>query len=250
MTTSPVLSPALQDSIKHLYQVFERYPLRRHIEGCACGCLPSGAAEELPAVPLHDLTGPHLSLFSVKTMTTWGDDVDFKHFLPRLLELIAHDQLSAVEILLGKLTYSQWWSWTDQESRAVDAFLHAWWDDVLAREDAEDPWEPCEVAAVLECIAQAAHDLTPYLTHWAKIDSPFAVQHLAAFVLSEADGLGQGQLQGAYWTIRTAQAQQVVQWLLDSQQQAWLESAAPTQTDTTRREQLEMAAYTLSVAKR
>ncbi|MBZ9750411.1 hypothetical protein K7W42_06000 [Deinococcus sp. HMF7604] len=185
----------------------------------------------------------------MKTMTTWGDDVDFKHFLPRLLELIAHDQLSSAESLLGKLTYGQWWSWPDQEYAAVDAFLHAWWDDVLAREEVKDPWEPCEVATVLEGIAQASHDLTPYLTHWAEMNTPFAVQHLAAFVLSEAEGLVKGQLQGAYWTNRPAQAQQVTQWLLDSQQQARLESAAHTQTDTPRREWLEMAAYTLSVAK-
>ncbi|ASN83193.1 hypothetical protein DFI_18510 (plasmid) [Deinococcus ficus] len=182
-------------------------------------------------------------------MTTWGDEVDFKHFLPRLLELIAHDQLSEIEILLGKLTYSQWWSWPDQEYAAVDAFLHTWWEDVLAREDVEDPWGPCVVATVLEGIAQAAHDLTSYLTHWAKIDTPFAVQHLAAFVLSEAESLVQGQLRGAYWTSRTAQAQQVVQWLLDRQQPAWLESAAHTETDASRRERLEMAAYTLSVAR-
>lgn len=246
---SQVLSPLLQGSIRHVYQVFEPYPLRRHIEGCPCGCLPLGAAEELHAVPLHDLTAQHLSLFSVKTMTTWGDEVDFKHFLPRLLELIAQDQLNAVEILLGKLTYSQWWSWPDQEYAAVGSFLHAWWNDVLAREDVEDPWEPCRVGTVLEGIAQAEHDLTPYLTHWAEIDTPCAVQHLAAFVLSEAEGLVQRQLQGAYWTNRALQAQQVVQWLLDSRQQARLESAAHTLTDDLRREQLEMAAYTLSVTR-
>lgn len=246
---SQVLSPLLQGSIRHIYQVFEPYPLRRHIEGCPCGCLPLGAAEELHAVPLHDLTAQHLSLFSVKTMTTWGDEVDFKHFLPRLLELIAQDELNAVEILLGKLTYSQWWSWPDQEYAAVGSFLHAWWDDVLTREDVEDPWEPRGVGTVLEGIAQAEHDLTPYLTRWAEIDTPCAVQHLAAFVLLEAEGLVQRQLQGVYWTNRALQAQQVVRWLLDSPQQARLESAAHTLTDDLRQEQLEMAAYTLSVAR-
>ena len=249
MRPSPVPTPALKTSIDYLYRVFERYPLRQHIDGCPCGCLPADAAEALHAAPLRGLTEQHLSRFTMKTMTTWGDEVDFKHFLPRLLELIAHDELSLLETLLRKLAYGQWWFWPDQEVAAVVTFLHAWWEDVLIRDSLPDPWGPWEVATVLQGLAQAEHDLTPYLTCWAELDTASAAQHLAAFVLSEAEGLVQRQLQGAYWTNQALQAQQVVRWLLDAQQQARLEAAAHEQTDVEWRELFEMAAYTLSVAR-
>lgn len=249
MSPSPVPSSVLNASIHHVYQVFERYPLRRHIEGCPCGCLPPDAQALLHAAPLRELTAQHRIRFALKTMTTWGDEVDFKHFLPRLLELMAQDQLSEVQILLGKLMYGQWRSWPDQEHAAIKAFLQAWWDDVLKREPLEDRWGPSEVATVLEGIAQAEHDLTSYLTRWDELDTPSAVRHLAAFVLSEAEGLIQAQLQGAYWTDRAAQAQQVVHWFLKGRRQTRLEAAAHEQGDATLREIFEMASYTLSIAR-
>lgn len=124
--TSPVMpSPGLRSRIEQVYQVFRPYPLRRHIEGCPCGCIPANAAAELHATALRDLTGEHLSRFSMKTMTTWGEEADFKHFLPRLLELVACDQSTVMETVLGKLTYSQWWSWPEREREAVSSFLQA-----------------------------------------------------------------------------------------------------------------------------
>lgn len=248
--TSPVTpSPVLRSRIEQVYQVFRKYPLRRHIEGCHCGCIPANAAAELHATALRDLTAEHLSLFSTKTMTTWGDEADFKHFLPRLLELIAYDQLTGTETLLGKLTYGQWWSWPEREYVAVSAFLHTWWGDVLAREISDDPWEPCEVGAVLQGLSQAEHDLTPYLISWGENSTPQATHHLAAYVLSEAEGLVKGELLGAYWTDHSAQAKQVMQWLLDGRQQARLEAAAQAQVEDSGRERLEMAGYTLSVVR-
>lgn len=234
--------------IEHIYRVFERYPLQRHIDGCTCGCIPLDAEVILHSVPLRDLTGQDLSRFAAKTMTTWGNEADFKHFLPRLLELLTQDPFSDVERLMGKLAYGQWWSWPDQEHEAVQAFLQAWWDGVLRREDIEEWWDTCEVASVLEGIAQAEHDLTPYLRQWDALDTPSAVQHLAAFVLSKAVDLVHGQISGVYWKNRAPQALQVVHWLLEGEQQARLEAAARDQGSEPQRELLEMAAYTLSVA--
>ncbi len=58
-----------------------------------------------------------------------------------------------------------------------------------------------------------------------------------------------GELLGAYWTDHSAQAKQVMQWLLDGRQQARLEAAAQAQVEDSGRERLEMAGYTLSVVR-
>ncbi|ULH18255.1 hypothetical protein MF271_22580 (plasmid) [Deinococcus sp. KNUC1210] len=241
--------PSLNASIEHLYRVFERYPLQRHIDGCTCGCLPLNADVILHATPLHTLTHQALHRFALKTMTTWGNEADFKHFLPRLLELLTQEAFGDVHLLMGKLAYGHWWSWPDSEYQAVQAFLQAWWDSLLRHEDEDiaEWWNGSEVVSALEGIAQAERDLTPYLRQWDELETPSAVQQLAVFVLSNAEALVRGQLSGVSWEHRTPQALQVVHWLLTGQQQARLEAAARDQRHQPQREMLERAASTLSV---
>ena len=64
-------------------------------------------------------------------MTTWGTEEDFKHFLPRLLELVtAEESITDVvdsEVLLGKLAYADWTHWPSEEQKAVNDYLNALW---------------------------------------------------------------------------------------------------------------------------
>lgn len=108
VTPSPFPSRALNASIEHVYRVFGRYPLRRHVEGCPCGCMPPATAQDLYTAPLRNLTAQQLARFSTKAMTKWSDKADFKHFLMRRLELTALGECAEVQILLGKSTYGRW----------------------------------------------------------------------------------------------------------------------------------------------
>lgn len=61
-------------------------------------------------------------------MTTWGNVDDFKHFLPRILELcIDHDLGIHPFGIFGKLKYGKWEIWDNAEKEAVIAFLLEWW---------------------------------------------------------------------------------------------------------------------------
>lgn len=117
---------ALHEATERLYATFARYPLRPRIDGCPHCDL--GAAERgLHTAPLRALSAAALSKFAFKTMTTFGDVDDFRHFLPRIAELLVEQgALGAADlgIFVTKLEYGHWNDWPTPERAAI----HAWLD--------------------------------------------------------------------------------------------------------------------------
>lgn len=113
------VDPRQLDAIAGLYAVFARYP-QRAIEACPC-CVSSEDLTRLARLPLRRLTERHLSTYAVKALTTWGDEADFKHFLPRLFELALDSDSWPLDLdhLAIKLEYAEWQRWPEHERAAV-----------------------------------------------------------------------------------------------------------------------------------
>ncbi len=207
---------ALNVAVGELYKVFARcYPLRSHIEGCP-HCVGSDDDIALHSKPLRQLTAQELGRYAFKAMTTWGDDHDFRHFLPRLLELLAFDSQLAInpEILLGKLHYANWHSWPNVEQRSIEAYLKATWRVVLASYPSIPPYWDTDTG--LCSIAQAIDDLGADLDYWRQDRSTAACHHLADFVNSNSPHvLKRRRLDNPFWHDRRLQEEQVVDWLLE-----------------------------------
>jgi hypothetical protein len=102
----------LQDSIENLYSVFSSFRLRDRIEACN-HCHGSKDDQLIRSKPLRLLGVDELHNYLGDAMTTWGDDYDFRHFLPRILELCALDERLTFpfvdeSIIFGKLRYGKW----------------------------------------------------------------------------------------------------------------------------------------------
>src|SRR5436305_1383844 len=100
---------AMEESICALYTVFKPYRTPHHPEGCPC-CVSGDDKKRLFSKPLESLTCDDLGRFAWKVLSTWGTVTDLKHFLPRMLELIALDECAYLdrEVLLGKLRLGNW----------------------------------------------------------------------------------------------------------------------------------------------
>jgi hypothetical protein len=121
----------LKISIERLYSTFARYPFRSTIEGCPC-CVSNEDKEKLHTKQLRLLEEDDISRYAFKAMTTWGDTDDFKHYLPRIFELLSTtDFIVDTFVVLGKLKYGNWTNWEKDEQEAVRDFLFAWWTDLL-----------------------------------------------------------------------------------------------------------------------
>jgi hypothetical protein len=128
-------TPELAEAITGLYRTFEKYPLRTNTDAGDCS---KEEEERLHRKSLKELTGEDLEIYSMDALYTWGTGGDFKHFLPRILELLVGAsrrsfKLADPALIIAKLTYSSWCStqwryWPKDEQQAIETFLEAVWD--------------------------------------------------------------------------------------------------------------------------
>ncbi len=159
---SPEQNPELFEAIDRLYDIFEAYAFSVDASSDDLGVEDRNRV--LHATPLRQLGEEELRRYVFKAMTTWGSVDDFRHLLPRLVELFilqAGRTLFEPEIMFGKLRYGRWTTWPIDEQIALRRFFHVLWRDVLARW----PNEPTAILS-LSCVAEAEDELLPYLQAW------------------------------------------------------------------------------------
>src|SRR5687768_7110520 len=130
----PPMTPELSGAIQDLYAVFRRYR-SVSFEGCP-DCTSPAETARLAAPLLRELNPDDLARYAFKAMTTWGTIDDFKHFLPRIFDLLAQTGGGSwiePEIVFGKLPYGKWTTWPRRERDALLAYMDALWNDILAR---------------------------------------------------------------------------------------------------------------------
>lgn len=224
VTHSRPTESALRQSIERLYLVFSRYPLKKMIEGCPC-CTTDEDHDRIHSKPLRELASVDLDRFAMKALSTWGSEADLKHFLPRLLELFAHDpgSFTLPEALIGKLANANpsWREWPGTEREALEAYFTALWLwrlDNLAYPFAE---------AWLAYFAGIYADLTPFLQLWAnQFRSEGAMAQLALFLHDNDEPLRRGALSRS-WRDSPQAKQQIIAWANDSHTRTLLKSALP-----------------------
>lgn len=143
----------LSRAVEALYDRFEAYPLRDPIDACP-HCQLDAAERQLHSRPLRELTWADLRAYCPKAITSFGDVSDFKHFLPRILELYVTDHRGAPSclfVMFGKLDQAEWMNWPTEESSAVRALVEIWkrvlTDGAKTSEDAA--WELDELKAAM-----------------------------------------------------------------------------------------------------
>jgi hypothetical protein len=211
--------PGVCAAIERLYAVFARYSLRQHIEGCP-HCFGASDDDTLHSAPLREMPEGDLTMFAWKTMTTWGDERDFKHFFPRLCEFsVASDDLLHYGMWLfkRKMPLTDFAAWPREERKAFAAFLLAWWRALLAAADDADHLDyrllispTADDAISPEAIAPYVGDLRPFLD--ALLEAPSGGARLLALATYRRL-YWQGDTPIASFT--PAQREQVAAWLLD-----------------------------------
>ncbi|WP_326562143.1 hypothetical protein [Micromonospora sp. NBC_01796] len=205
------MGPDLKLAVEELYRVYGSFPLAEGVDFCA-HCVDPERVEALRRTPLRELTPDQLGPLMFKAMSTWGDLPYFKHFLPRLLELLAAGRMedwSYSVFLPGKLA-SCYDEGTDDERDALTTFLHDWWMSTVLSWPSLSP-----VQDVLETIEQSGRRLVPYLGAWPVATSEPAARHLANFV---RDWMVSTVTDTQYW-------QDVDRWLRHDVPAALLEAA-------------------------
>lgn len=208
---------ALSQAIEELYLVFGSYRVGKRVQGCPC-CTTLEQEQQLVARPLRTLTGDDLGSYAMSALYTWGSERDFKHFLPRILQLLVEGTLWVdVQSVYAKLPYARWEQWPAPEQSAIQRFTLAWFADLLGRRSQVQPED------LLECAGMVGCDLADYIALWEAEKSPVATTYLAELVSHRSEHLASGTLPWIWWqndALRT-----VPRWLLSGRAKALLATA-------------------------
>ncbi len=116
----------LEKSIEGLYETFAVYAYDPEMGGCPC-CVTEEEKHDINK-PLKMLQREDIDRYAFKAMTTWGTTENFKHYLPRIFELLTHGELlTDTFVILGKLSHGKWRTWPENEQQTIEDFLFAWW---------------------------------------------------------------------------------------------------------------------------
>jgi len=186
----------LQHLIDDCYEVFASYPPPRVLDASPLRD-PVAILKTLTSAPLRDLTGEQLGAYAGWAMTTVGDDRDYRHFLPRILELAVFDarwQGLDPPIIAGKLNHGGWQTWPPEEQAAIRAlFAEAWHYGFEQHPDESDP------SGWLCGIAIIGGGLDAALEAWLSSASPNAVLQLVEFFRSNAEPLIGDRAERNFW---------------------------------------------------
>lgn len=218
---------SLHDAIERLYDVFARYRSERPWVACA-HCVTEAENERLHAVPLRELTPDQVERYAFKAMTTWGTQDDFRHFLPRIFELLAEDGGDTwidPEVVFGKLSHGDWHEWPAREREAIRQYLRCLWAEVLAAYPHAFSADSC-----LCSIAVTDEEMSPYLAAWDFGCRLTHARHFAAFVSWNVRSLDAKRWRWdltnrGWWGKHPASARQVSDWLLARERVDELERA-------------------------
>lgn len=202
----------LQHLIDDCYAAFAPYPPPRELHASP---LRDAVAilKTLTSAPLRELTGEQLGSYAGWAMTTVGDVDDYKHFLPRILELAVVDRRwhgLDPPIIAGKLNRGGWRTWPQEEQAAVRAlFAGAWRHGSEQHPDEFDP------SGWLCGIAIIDSDLDAALGAWLSSTSPNAVLQLAEFFRKDAELLIRERANRHFWDdAGVAAIERMRRWLL------------------------------------
>ena len=174
--------PRLDAAIDQLYATFAAYPFNPLMSGCPC-CVYVEDKDLLKAAPLRALPRDNLDKFASKAVSTWGEVEDFKHFLPRLLEIELTQHLDFTPMVHEKLDYCRWRTWPVPEQSAIAASIEASAISLLSTFPVEQ-----RLHDVLYDAIALGIDMSAFVAAWERLKGqPSAIRQLAALVLSGFD---------------------------------------------------------------
>lgn len=147
--------------------------------------------KEILSKPLRELNEDDLSLYAGKAITTWGNARDYKHFLPRILELTAElRQPYEIDIAFDRIEMAEFKNWSEEERDLIYEFMLALWESILNDNSRKAEFEFDGYFSAIIYYYPKFNDL---LEIWETSESKASVKHLADYVVQDAHLLFKGK---------------------------------------------------------
>lgn len=176
----------LQEANQQLYLTFGKYSPKAPMNACPCGCISDDDKLKLLSKDLKTITTDDISKYAFKAMSTWGDLEDFKHFLPRIFELMSTTGIDTdTFVILKKLDDGDWSAWPAIEQDVIREFLIAWWCNLTNKRFAN-------LDSDLISIQNALGTIDTLLDHWTINVQDESFRNYVEFMFDNFNALKEG----------------------------------------------------------
>jgi hypothetical protein len=181
------MTDRLKISIEKLYDIFAKYQGLSKLEGSPLYDDLETWNKQLRSKKLRELTDEDLSLFAGKVILTWGDENDYRFYLPRILELTA-ELKTPYEIwtLYSRLEDANWKTWNADELTAINDFTIELWNNLLTDNSEKAEWQ---FKDYFHSIAYFYPNFSEILKVWESNDSFASIKHLTNYIFEERQHL-------------------------------------------------------------
>lgn len=158
-----------------LYAAFGRHRLPADLTVCE-QCGPEWTTRDIRSTPLRALSLPQLEAIHVMSLDD-GDSGAFRHFFPRLIELLLAEKGPVFAFDLARLR-GRVPTWPEPERAAVHDLVDGLWRDLLAGFPAELGYFS-DSPTLIDFTYWCDEPLDPHLQHWQSLTTTAAAEHLA-----------------------------------------------------------------------
>lgn len=158
--------------VERLYEGFAGYECPADLWVCE-QCGPEWSSADLRRTPLRSLSLPQLEAVHVMSL----EDNAFRHFLPRLVELLLLEGSPVFAFSLAQLR-GRTPTWPSAERELVGEFVDGLWTELLASSPANLGYFS-DAPTLIDFTYWCDVPLQPYLDRWGNLDTPAAAEHLA-----------------------------------------------------------------------
>ncbi|MES2618948.1 MAG: hypothetical protein V4613_13810 [Bacteroidota bacterium] len=177
------MTDELKITIETLYDTFAKYQGLSKLEGSPLYDELSTWNIDLRSKKLKELTEEDLSRFAGKVMLTWGDENDYRCYLPRMLELTAELKTPYnIWTLYSRLEDANWKTWDIEEQTAINDFTVELWNNLLNDNSEKAEWE---FKDYFHAIANFYPDFAQVLKVWETNNNFASIKHLTNYIFEE-----------------------------------------------------------------
>ena len=118
---------------------------------------------------------------------TWGDENDYRFYLPRILELTSELKTPYdIWTIYSRLEDAKWKTWNADEQAALNDFTIELWNNLLIDNSEKAEWE---FKDYFHAIAYFHPDFTEILKVWEINNSFASIKHLTNYIFEERQHL-------------------------------------------------------------
>lgn len=208
---------AVESAIRLLYSTFAHYRPTDIAWRSPHAGISDAAVSRLQSRPLSQLVLEDLEQYIRRALSVWAGVTEFKHFLPRIFELVVRRPFAIDPLVFEKLDAAEWRTWPKAEQDAIDAYVSALWRWTLTLSP-----DQANAGDLLRGLGLAGYDVERWIDVWRNDRSEAATDQLAQFVLYVGDRLSSGTMPRQWHPKDHASA---LAFLLDPNTKARIENA-------------------------